>query len=226
MRQGFDRFGQTSVVSAKEFEQLVMEQRETNLAADDLIAAARAEAEKVLADARTEATAILNRVHEDVTEDLKTTMKAKAFERQAQYFLTIDAEVRKIRAAFESMTPWLRDAVLTAVERIIGDLNDDDLLARAIAEAARAFDRSFALTLLVNPVDQEKYQALFTRFPDQFATVTAIKMDEDVSPATCKLHANAGTVTVDLQAQLAEIEKLLMQQLYAEDSGASDGEFK
>ncbi len=224
MRQGFDRFGQTSVVSAKEFEQLVVEQRETHLAADDLIATAHAEAEKVLAEARAEAAAILNRVREDVTAELKTTMQARAAERQAQYFLTIDAEVNKIRAAFESMTPWLRDTVLTAVERIIGDLNDEELLSRAVAEAARSFDRSFALTLLVNPADQKKYQALFTQFPDQFATVTAIKTDDDVSPATCRLSANAGTVTVDLQAQLAEIEKILTQQLSAEETGAIDGE--
>ena len=108
----------------------------------------------------------------------------------------------EIREEFDSMIPWLTEFLEVAITRLIGQLDDEDVLSRLVAEGVSSLKDARQVTVLVHPADLAHLQATRTSYPVRFSGVADIRGDARLQPGAVSLEGAGGSVDASLVTQV------------------------
>ncbi|TLP55328.1 hypothetical protein FEE96_22915 [Parasedimentitalea maritima] len=152
--------------------------------------------------------------HQQLRELQETTAgyKTAALENQkADAFAELLSVSADIRSEFEAMTPWLIDLVGTCLRRLIGELDDAELISRMVHEALKVTSTTYEQALTVHPDQESRILTVMSTFPERFGGVTSIETCPDMKPNTIRIGCETSVVDVALEAQLETLVTLFEQ---------------
>lgn len=167
-----------------------------------LIETARAEARRVqeLTDAGNKARDTTLQSIAD--KALDRYLDAKRIEAAAKAAARLIRDAGEIREEFDALVPWLTEFLADAVQRLVGELDDHDLLSRLVAEGVASMKDARQLTVLVHPSGLRHLQNARAAHPLRFAGVADIRADARLKPGAVSLEGEGGTVDASLVTQL------------------------
>jgi vacuolar-type H+-ATPase subunit E/Vma4 len=181
--------------------------------ADRILQQARGIAEKVTADLDRREAQVNARIHEMTDDELRRFIDEQSLTASAKAMANMLYEASRIRAEFETMTPWLATLVETCVVKIIGQIDEDALIARMVAQGVSEMQADHALKLRVPGADHPRLLALAQDWPDAFMAVSVIMPDATVAEGEMVLEGAAGLIKLGLggamTATLANLETAL-----------------
>ena len=184
--------------------------------ADRIIAAARATAEQITADLDRRQAALNARIQGMTDNELREFIDSQTLASSAKAIANLLSEASRIRSEFETLTPWLSTLVEKCISKIIGQLDDDTLMAKMGAQGVSEMQADHMLTLRVPSSDHARLLTIAERWPNAFAAVQTIMPDANVPEGELVLEGAAGLIKLglsrSLNATLDNIEKALDEQ--------------
>ena len=174
------------------------EEAATVAAAQDVIAAAEAEAAQIREEAKAAFAAEKKRGYEAGISAGKTEIMMQKLD-------LLDESVRYM----ESIEGKVSEIVMKALKKCVAEIGDKELVVQIVKKAMQAVVRNQRqITLKVNPemvaVVKARLQEILADFPSlSFADVVE---DPHLEPAACVVETEAGLVEASVDAQLKAIE--------------------
>lgn len=167
------------------------------LNASDALATARDEADAIVARARAEASEIAAGAHGEgfrAGSEEVARLLADALARQQALLLQLEAEVPRV--------------VLAAVERMIGEIDPGERLARAVRHGLANLRRTGTARLRVSPADTAAAADAVAGFRAEDGVVTVVP-DPAVATGAAVLETEFGFVELGLEAQIGALRAAL-----------------
>ena len=178
------------------------------------------EASGLLAAAREEAGELRERSAAAFEEEKKRGFEAGLKEAKAELARMQIAQAERSRTWVEGMERRLAELVAEAVERILGELDDTEVLARVVRRALDDFQGLPSLRLRVAPETAEPLRrALAEQLRRNAATPVRIEPDPSLGAGDCVLESPLGVVDLSLPHQLDVLRRALSGQ-EEEEEGA------
>ena len=174
------------------------EEADTVARAQDIIAAAEAEAAQIREEAKAAFVAEQKRGYDAGMTDGKTEILMQKLD-------LLDESVRYM----ESVEGKVADIVMKALKKCVAEIGDKELVVQIVKKAMQAVVRNQRqITLKVNPemvtVVKARLQEILAEFPSlSFADVVE---DPHLEPAACVVETEAGLVEASVDGQLKAIE--------------------
>jgi flagellar biosynthesis/type III secretory pathway protein FliH len=170
--------------------------------AKELVETARAETRRIRQIAESQAAARDSAFRMIATETVDRYLDKQRIEAAAIAAARLIRDAGAIRKEFDALTPWLCTFLREAVERLLGEINDDQLIARLVAQGAASFKSARDVVVLVHPSDLGKLQAAQVAHPLLFTGVTGIRADTRLRPGAVTLEGEGGSVDASLMTQV------------------------
>lgn len=166
----------------------------------ELIEAARAEADRIVAEARAVYESEKKRGYDDGLEEGK-------FNLSLQMMDTIEATVNY----FANVENEITDTVLLAVKKILGEFDDHDLILRIVRSVLAVARNQKQVTLRVAPQQLETVRENLTTIMADFPSINFIDVVADgrLQEGGCLLESEIGVVDASLEIQLNAIRTAL-----------------
>ncbi|MCD8351835.1 MAG: HrpE/YscL family type III secretion apparatus protein [Planctomycetaceae bacterium] len=172
--------------------------------ARDIVATARREAERIVAEA----------------EATYASEKARGFAEGIEEG-KMEMSMRMLDSALESvnMISSMEDAIVDVVNRsvrtIIGDLDKHDVIERLVRKSLQYVRDQKRITIRLNPVDAEEIRGRLDSITrDMPGTVRVdVLPDGRLEPLMCTLETEMGVVDASLEKQLDIIEQALRKEV-------------
>lgn len=178
------------------------DQYAASLEADRILTQARADADQIRRDARQE----YARQQQQGYEDGAAHAQAEAAERMLE---TI-AEAKRYFTVVEQRSV---EVVQKALRRVLGEMDDEDLIFRAVRHALAWARSQSHVSLRVEPGQarslQERVDELCRDYPA--IDVLDVQADDRLNPGQCILETEIGSVDASIDVQLAAIESALQR---------------
>lgn len=200
-------------LSPQDFEALKKRSDTALSQADRVLQDAKAEAERIIDEARTASAAQHKKLTELSKAELRQFIDEDAIRRHAQSFVALLTEINRIKRNYASLTPWLIDLVETAVHKILGEIDVAEQTARIVGQAASELSMSHELTLRIAPEDHDKVMEARKRYPSLMGAISEVISDAGVPPEQMTLQCQAGEVTTSVTAHISAILGLLASRL-------------
>jgi type III secretion protein L len=172
------------------------------LEAQDILAHARAEAERIRTEAQREYEQQKERGHREGVEQGKAEMAER-----------VVAAMGQSNVYFSKLEEALVDVVIKSTRRIIGEFDARERVVRIVREALDLLRQQSQVRLKVSPAQREwlqtRVQELLAAFPRiQFLDVQS---DARLPDDGCILETELGVIDATVETQLRAIEKALIQ---------------
>ncbi|MEJ6402713.1 FliH/SctL family protein [Yoonia sp. 2307UL14-13] len=188
------------------------------------VASAERKAAKLLADARQEADACraARQAEEDALRDLQQKAKDAAYleavgretlNQQAKVAVDVLDEAARIRSEFRRLTPWLTDLVTQSLRKIIGQMDNADLVAATVAAAVAERASNEKLVIRVAAADHVMLKELINTNPARFEAVSEIVPDASLEQGALFLEGKGGLVSIGIDAQLTALKEHIVAHL-------------
>lgn len=195
-KHGFDFLPDQKIIKAHDYSALIEANR--------MVEAALQESERILAEAR------------EVYEQEKTRGYARGQEEGKGILAEkmLDA-VRKSVEYFASAEETLCTLVINAVKKIVGEMNDRELVVGIVRNALALVRNQKQVTLRVSPSDHETVQnrvnEIMTGYPGiAFIDVVA---DARLKKSGCILESEMGIIDASLDVQVEAIQRSLQKSI-------------
>jgi type III secretion protein L len=180
---------------------------QTLLDADAIIAAAQAEAQRIVQEAREEFERQKKLGYEDGLNEGKLEMAMKMVDSvgyAVDYFSNLESKVVEL--------------VMKALKKILGDLDARDRVVHVVRTAIGAARNQPNVTLRVAPGDAEIARERLTEITGPYPGIHFLEVvpDARLAPTACILETEMGVIDASLDMQLAAIEKSLLRSVGAE----------
>lgn len=165
--------------------------------ASDALAAARNQADAIVAQARLEASAIAAAAHGDgfrAGSAEAATLVAETLARQRSLLQQLEAEVPRV--------------VLAAVERMIGAIDPGEALTRAVRHGLETLRRTGTARLRVSPGDSVVARDAVAGFRAEDGVVVVVP-DPGLAAGVAVLETEFGFVELGLEAQIGALRAAL-----------------
>ncbi|WP_296428263.1 hypothetical protein [Yoonia sp.] len=198
--------------------------KDTFSAAADITESARETAQRIIADAKATAaeltaqatqqeTSFENRVRNMTDAQVRQYIDDQTMIQSAKALANMLNTAASIRAEFETMTPWFVGFVGSCLQRIVGQIDTDVLIARVVSEAVAEMSVDHSLMLRVHTADLANLKRLAVDRPDVFAAVTSILPDANLKEGEMMLEGAGGFVKLGLataiKATVTNLEQVL-----------------
>ncbi len=182
----------TKIIKANEYAQLVK--------AEEIIAEARKRAELILDDAKKAYEQEKRKGYEDGLREGQLKIAEKMME-------TVHRTVDYLASAEEMMC----SLVLEAIKKIIGDMDDREIITRVVKNALAMVRNQKQVTLKVAPEDLETIQSRLSDIMENYPTIGFVEIvaDSRLKKHSCVLESEMGVVDASVEVQLKAIEKAL-----------------
>jgi flagellar biosynthesis/type III secretory pathway protein FliH len=186
--------------------------QEFDRATNFIVTAAR-EASRIINDARAAAD-----VMQKTSHDRAAALDARALalddaafrdsldhenaKRRAKAFADVLDQAAQMRVAFDAVTPWLTDLVQTCLHKMIGTMDQGDVIAGIVTAALGDLKTRNGLALRVSAADVDAVQGVLAKFPARFAAISAVFPDATLAVGTIMLEGQGGFVDIGIAAQL------------------------
>lgn len=173
------------------------------------------EAEDVLAAARIQAEEIMRRAARDAETERKVGYEAGLAEGKGevaeQLFSVLAASVEQMA----SMEEALVDLVLKSLVNVLGTFDDKELVTRVVGHALRLVRDEKRVVLRVSVQDAETVRARVDDFLTRYPSILRIDVapDAGLGRGGCVMETEAGVIDASLERQLAIIEETLRRHL-------------
>lgn len=174
--------------------------------AAELIAQARAEAQRILTQARE----LNDRMAAQVETERQKGFESGHQEGLAQVTELLTAATAAREKMLKEAEPEVVQMVFQIVEKILGDAVEQgaivDIVKQALHEAIGE-----RITVRVHPDDLEQVRAAEPELRDQLQNIKSLVIvsDESLEAGGCAVDTEVGTIDADLSTQLAAIKKSL-----------------
>ena len=184
------------------------------------------EARALLDTAQEEADAVLERAATAYEAEKRRGYQDGQLEAKAVLAKMQTEQVGRARSWVDGMEKQLGALVARAVERIIGEMDDAELLAKVVRRALEDFQGLPELRLRVAPEQVEPLQqALEERVRRNAAAPLRIEPDPALGPEECVLESALGVVDLSLPRQLDVLRQALTDSdTEGEATGEGEGE--
>ncbi|MBL9191246.1 MAG: HrpE/YscL family type III secretion apparatus protein [Opitutaceae bacterium] len=167
-----------------------------------VVAQAREEAARILAEAQAEYAAQKEKGYRDGVEQGKAEMAERVVQTMGQSALY-----------YTRMEEALVDVVIKATQRVIGEFQERDRVERIVRKALELLRQQSQVRIKVSPAQAEwlqgRVESLLATFPRiQFLDV---QTDARLPSDGCILETELGVIDATVQTQLRAIEKALIQ---------------
>jgi flagellar biosynthesis/type III secretory pathway protein FliH len=183
-------------------DRLAREASETILEARELVEAARAETQRMRALADSQAAGQESALRSVAAETVDRYLDAKRIEAAALAAAQLIHDAGAIRQEFDALAPWLSAFLREAIERLLGELDDEEVIARLVAQGVASLKSAREVTVLMHPGDLRKLEAARLAHPLRFTGVSAIRADARLRPGAVTLQGDGGTVDASLMTQV------------------------
>lgn len=174
------------------------------LEADQVLAEARRQAEGILADARSQLEAERARGYEEGMAQAKAELAEQMLETvggAVDYFARVEKRVA--------------DVVASSVRKILGELDDHELILRIVKNALQVVRNQRQVTLRVSPdqepVVRERIGEILAE--DSGTSFIEVVPDYRLQRGGCILETEVGVVDASAEVQLAALEKALKSRI-------------
>lgn len=176
------------------------EEYQTYLDAESLIAAARSEAEKIVADA-----------HEEFERQKTEGYKQGLAQARMDIAEEMVDSVSKTVDYFSGLEGRIVDLVVKAVKKVIGELDDRDCIVRIVKNALAVARNQSKVTIRVCGDQLEAVQGRLDEIMRPYPAVQYIDVvaDPRLQTGGCILETEIGVVDASIDVQLQAIEKSL-----------------
>jgi type III secretion protein L len=187
---------ETRVLKARDYMALAM--------ADEVLKDAHQKAAALAAEAKKQYEAEKARGYAEGQELAKAEFAEQIMDTVAQtvdYFAQVEKQVSGV--------------VMSAVRKILGDMDDEEVVVRAVRKALDVVRDQQEITLRVSPEQVEGIKAKIgdiVRGTDGTGYLNVVA-DPHFLPGACRLETELGVVDVSLDLQLAALEKALASRL-------------
>ncbi len=175
--------------------------------AQGIIAAARQQAEQIIADAQQEFAAQKKQGYEDGLTEGRMEMAEKMVDSVAS---SVDY--------FSELEGQIVDLVVKALKKIIGEMGDRERIVSIVKHALAVARNQSKVTVRACPADVEAIQEQLDEIMRPYPAVSFIDVvsDSRLSPGGCILETDVGVVDASIDVQLQAIEKSLAKSLSGE----------
>lgn len=189
--------------------------------ADNIILEAERKAKEILAEIARKEAKFEQRMKDVTEEEVRKYIDAETIRQNAAVFVRNLENASSVQAEFAKITPWLTVLIRQIVTQIVGDLDEDDRISRAVQVGMRSMDISETVTFLVNPGSRKLAELAFETYPERFLASTRIVTDISVPVDHIRLKGSGVLLDICWQAQLEEIIDQIQTALTT--SGENDG---
>lgn len=126
--------------------------------------------------------------------------------------LMIDAVAKSVKN-FEDFENDIINIVIQATKKILGELDEKQLISRVVRNALENVRNQKKVTLIINPSQVTVVKEQITNLLAEYPTINFIHIDSDarVKSGGCKLETEMGVVDASLEVQLEAIRKSLVK---------------
>lgn len=185
------------------------------------------EAETLVAEARREAEAIREKARAAFEEEKKRGYEEGLAEGQRSAAEVVTAASVKVIEYLASVEGSVSRVVMMALERILGQIDERELILRIVRTALEAEYDQRRVTICVHPTKVPVVNEHLDELRRQFPGIEMFKVSGDakLSEQGCVLCSDLGTIDASLETQLAAIRKALDKTFphLARDPAAPDG---
>ena len=191
-KEGFIALPEKKIIRAEEYL--------LKLKAEEIISKAKEEAQKIIEEAKDIYEKEKKRGYEDGLNEGKMHMTEQMLNmvsKSVNYFASVEEKIIKI--------------VMTAIKKIIGEIDKDELIVRIVKNALASARNQKQVTIRVAPeqveVIKSKVNEIIAEFPAiSFLEVTA---DSRLKPGGCIVESEIGIVDASIDIQLEAIYRSL-----------------
>ncbi len=169
------------------------------------------QAEQVLADARQQSEAILERAEQEFQEQkvlgYEEGMNAAKLENAEQMMAMVGQAVDY----FAQVEQKVAGIVSAAVRKILGEFDDEELTFRVVRNALQVVRNQKQITLRVCPAQVESVNSRLSEILAQYTEIGYLEVvsDHRLRPGGCLVETEMGVVDAGVEVQLQALEKAL-----------------
>ncbi len=176
---------------------------------------ARQSSAAIIAAARGKADAIIRQAERDAEREKKRGfIDGQAEGKQKAAIQMIETVTRSVEY-LSSVEEALIDVVLDAVHKIIGDFDQEELVAKVVGKAIESLAGRSKVTIRVHPGKNARLRRkLESRLRKNIGTMALeIVSDAGLRPGAAILESDVGTINADIHHQMNAIETALRRSL-------------
>lgn len=128
----------------------------------------------------------------------------------ASFIASLDA-IAQMKRDFDEMLPWLVALVETSLRRLIGELTDDELFSRIVAQALIEIDPGRQSSLRAGVSAFPKIRQAQRQYPERFNGIARIDRDASIGAEELYLECKVGCADIGINAQIASILSALSE---------------
>lgn len=179
--------------------------------ATELISEAKGQAERLRLLISNEDTRLNKKIQTMSDEQLRKFIDVKMVEQSAEAMVDVMQTASQIKRKFEDLEPWLISFVDTAVRKIIGSFEADDLVSRLVREGMAEMDTRHTIFLRVHPEIYDDAVKAMETYPEHFNGIRKVTSDSGLRADQLFLEGSGGLVDVSLKTQLSVLLHELKQ---------------
>ncbi len=171
------------------------------------------EADRIIEAAQQEASLIIDRsVNEgrELVHNIDREERIKAEKKSTDYLLNLTSDLQN---QLTNIDGHLIDLVGNAIKKIIGEINETDLIERAVTQGLQELKDQYRLILLVHSSQFDAAQVAVSRFHSfvghEEGPIHRVEVDADLRPGECFLLSSGGLLDISIATQVANILEVL-----------------
>jgi len=179
--------------------------------AAEIVAAAEAEAARILDEAKATYESEKKRGYDDGIAEGKAEMLMQKID-------LVDESVRYMASVEKTVC----DLVMKALRKCVAELGDEDLVSQIVKKAMQAVVRNQRqIRIRVNSEMVETVRCRVQQMMSEFPTLSFVDVAEDahLSPTACIVETEAGIVEASVEGQLRALENSIRQSFSKDDRG-------
>lgn len=177
--------------------------------------AAYLQAHAIIDEAKKQAQDILNKAQEAFEAERKKGLELGMIEGKEKISEHMLDTISKTVKSLESFEEQVVDLVMRALKRIIGEMDDKELIKRVVQQAISMVRNQKRVTLKASPNDakhlHEELDSILKKFPG--VDYIDIIPDDRIVDGSCMLETDIGVVDARIDVQLEAIEKSLKKSI-------------
>lgn len=200
------------VVKAADFDAVVGAPAKLHSDAEQVIRKAEDAAHTVRRIAEQESDRLRDIIGTISDEELKKFLDVETVRKKAAVFTEMLDQMAAMQKEFNELKPWLVALVEQSVRRIIGTLDDLDVITRIVVRAANEIDPGRCNTVRAGSRAAFGLREMQRLYPERFRGVSAIHTDSTLDADAIFMECSLGITDISLDTQITTLLEYMLSQ--------------
>lgn len=204
-------------VSAQQFDKLICETSKARFRAQDLIQEAEEKARSMIAEATSLRDQAKSELRDLADRAIDEVIDEDRLYQHARICALLFKQVSDLRNENEKLIPWLCELVETVVRKIIGEIEEPELITRLVREGLQRMPGCNDIVLTVHSSKRELLEEAQKAFPRLDMSIKSIEFDDAMNPELLSLRCKSGSIDFSVNTQIARVLELIRDSNEAEN---------